>query len=176
MNERDLTVYRSTAATAIIAWHTAASAREKWAKDMQAFLEEHDLSDRNVYISHGGRPLGVTHKEGGEVPDGWRVDTRTGHLMPKLRTKAGKQIEARLGELRQPDPRQGMPGMPMECFVGLALLTCGMQLIEDVLYVTWSLPIPEDLVNLTIWERVKLSAYYAVLEAQQEQGEAVSPS
>lgn len=165
MHDRDLTVYRTTAATAIIAWHAAASAREDWAKDMQAFLEEHDLGDRNVYISHGGRPLGITHTDGDPVPNGWRIDARTGHLMPRLKTRTGKQIDARLGELRQPDPRHNMPGMPMECFVSLALLTCGMRLLGDVLYVTWSRPIPEQQVDLTIWERIKLSEYYAAREA-----------
>jgi len=174
VNDRDLTVYRTTAATAIIAWHTAVAAREAWSTDMQAFLEEHGLGDRSVYISHGGRPLGVTHNEGQDVLEGWRVDSRTGYLMPRLKTKAGKQIDARLTELRQPDPRDSMPGMPRECFVSLALLTCGLQIIGDVLYATWSRPIPEELVNLTIWEKVKLSEYYRVLEAEQEQGEAVA--
>ncbi|MDX3111546.1 hypothetical protein [Nonomuraea angiospora] len=170
MPDRDLTVYRTTAANAIIAWHTAATARDTWAKDMQEFLEEHGLGDRSVYISHGGRPLGVTNDDGQDVPEGWRVDSRTGYLMPRLKTKAGKQIDARLAELWQPDPRDSMPGMPRECWISMALLTCGLQIIDNVLYATWSRPIPEEHVNLTIWERMKLSEYYRVLEATGDDG------
>lgn len=165
MPDRDLTVYRTAKAEALAAWHAAADAREVWAKEMEAFLDEHGLGDRSVYVSHGGRPLGITHDDGDDVPEGWRVDSRTGYLMPRLKVRAGKQIDAKFGALKQPDPRDAMPGMPRECFVSLALLTCGMQIIGDALYVTWSRPISEDLIDPEIWQRMKLSEYYRVIEA-----------
>lgn len=173
MGDRDLTVYRTTHPDALAAWHTAAEARQVWGEQMKAFLDEHGFGDRNVYISHHGRPLGITHADGDPVPDGWRIDSRTGHLMPRLATRAGKKIEARLGELRQPDPRHNMPGMPMECFVSRALLTCGMRIIGGALYVEWGRLIPEDLIDLKVWQPVKLSEYYRALEANEE-AEAVA--
>jgi hypothetical protein len=161
-------VYRTSHPDALAAWHSAAAAREAWADQMKAFLDEHGFGNRSVYIGHSGRVLGINHEQGDDVPDGWRVDSRTGHLMPRLAKKAGKAIDARLAELHQPDPRDAMPGMPKECFVSLALLTCGLALIEGALYATWSRPIPEDQVDLTVWERIKLSEYYAAVEAQQD--------
>ncbi|WP_188187987.1 hypothetical protein [Nonomuraea sp. SYSU D8015] len=167
MSDRDLTVYRSTHPDALTAWHTAADARQEWTKQMQAFLDEHGFGKRTVYVGHSGRVLGIEHVDGEDAPDGWRVDQRTGYLMPRLKTRAGKQIDARLAELVQPDPRNKMPGMPMQCFVSLALLTCGMRIIRDTLYAEWSRPIPQDQVDSAIWQRIKLSEYYAAREADE---------
>jgi len=165
----DKTVYRSSHSDVLAAWHAAADAREKWADQMTAFLADYGFGSRSVYVSHSGRVLGVEHMDGEEVPDGWRVDTRTGYVMPRRASKAGKKIGARLGELNQPDPRDAVPGMPRDCFVSLAMLTCGLEIVGGALYATWSRPIPEDQVDLAIWERVKLSEYYAVLEARDDE-------
>jgi hypothetical protein len=167
------TVYRTTNPDAVAAWHSAAAAREKWGEQMKAFLAEHGFGDRTVYVSHSGRVLGVEYIDGEDVPDGWRVDRRTGYLMPALAKRAGKLIDARLAELVQPDPRDAMPGMPKTLFVSLAMLTCGLELIDGVLFATWSRAIPEDQVDATVWEPVKLSAYYAAVEARDE-AEAVA--
>lgn len=161
------TVYRTSNAEALAAWHAAVDAREAWGEQMKAFLAEHGFGDRSVYVSHTGRVLGVQRLDDEDAPEGWRVDSRTGYLMPRLAKRTGKQIGARLDELKQPDPRDAMPGMPRECFVSLALLTCGLALMGDALYATWSRAIPEDQVDLTIWERVKLSEYYAAAEAHE---------
>jgi hypothetical protein len=161
------TVYRTSNPEALAAWHTAAAARDAWAVQMKAFLDEHGFDSRSVYVGHSGRVLGISHEQGDDVPDGWRVDSRTGYLMPRLAKKAGKAIDARLSELIQPDPRDAMPGMPKECFVSLAMLTCGLEVIDEALYATWSRPIPEDEVDLAVWQPVKLSEYYAVLEARE---------
>lgn len=162
------TAYRTTHPDALAAWHAAADAREVWGEQMEAFLSEHGFGGRTIYVAHSGRVLGVEHIDGEDVPEGWRIDSRTGYLMPRLAKRAGKQIDARLAELKQPDPRNAMPGMPRECFVSLALLTCGLALMGDALYATWSRPIPEDQVDLSIWEPVKLSVYYAAVEAFEE--------
>lgn len=168
MANRDLTVYRASTPAALAAWHATADAREKWANQMTAFLAEHGFGERSVYVAHTGRVLGVQHIDGEEIPDAWRLDARTGYLMPRLTKRAGRLIDARLNELIQPDPRDAMPGMPKTCSVSLALLTCGLELIHGALYATWSLPIPDDQVDLAVWERLKLSEYYAVLEREDE--------
>ncbi|TMR11058.1 hypothetical protein ETD86_37070 [Nonomuraea turkmeniaca] len=168
------TAYRTTHPDALAAWRSAADAREEWGKQMDAFLAEHGLSGRTVWVSHSGRVFGIEHVHDTDVPEGWRIDSRTGHLMPRLAKKAGKLIDARLDELKQPDPRDAMPGMPKDCFVSLALLTCGLALLGEALYATWSRPIPEEQVDLTIWERIKLSEYYAAWEAHEAEQERQS--
>lgn len=176
MNKRDLVVYRTTSPDALAAWHSAVAARETWCEQMKTFLAEHNLGERTVYVSHTGRVLGVERFDDEDAPEGWRIDSRTGYLMPRLATRTGKQVDARLTALIQPDPRDAVPGMPKTLFVSLAMLTCGLALMDGTLYATWSRPIPDEQVDLTAWERVKLSEYYAVVEAfdaaQAEQGGA----
>ncbi|MFI7449578.1 hypothetical protein ACIBQX_18925 [Nonomuraea sp. NPDC049714] len=171
MNERDLTVYRTTNADVLKRWHETAKAREAWGEQMKAFLAEHGFGKRQVWtINITGYIAGIEHDDG-DVPEGWRID-RYGRLVPRRSTKAGKAIAAKLDALRQPDPRASLPGMPGECLVSLALLTCGLRVIDDALFATWSQPIPEERVDLDIWERIKLSEYYAAIEADDEQAEA----
>lgn len=172
MSATDLTAYRTTHPDALTAWHQAAEARETWGEQMEAFLAEHGFEKRTIYVGRWGRVLGVQRIDDEDAPDGWRVDSRTGHLMPRLASRTGKRIDAQLTALIQPDPRDAMPGMPKECIVSLALLTCGLALMGGALYATWGRPIPEDQVDRGIWERVKLSEYYTAIE-DHEQAEAV---
>ncbi|MFD9950545.1 hypothetical protein ACFWYW_57545 [Nonomuraea sp. NPDC059023] len=163
----DKVVYRSTHPDVLAAWGFAARAREEWADQMKAFLDEHGLGKRTVWTYNvTGEVFGI-EDNGDDIPDGWRVDSRTGHLMPKLATKRGKAISARLKELPQPDPRASMPGMPAECFVSLARLVCGLAELGGALYATWSREISESEVDASLWERVKLSEYYAAVEAHE---------
>lgn len=162
------TVYRTTNPDALAAWHSGADARDAWADQMEAFLDEHGFGKRRVYIGHSGRVFGIESVDGEDLPDGWRIDSRTGYLMPRLAKKAGKQIDGRLAELIQPDPRNQMPGMPKHSFVSLAMLTCGLELIDGALNATWSRPIPDSVVDLAVWEQVKLSDYYRAVEERDE--------
>lgn len=171
----DLTVYRSANPEVLRRWHTTKDAVEAWGDKLKAAIEDLGLGDRQVYYDQiTGRIMGVLHDDG-EIPAGWRIDRRTGYLVPKLTTKAGKEIGARLTALRRPDPRD-LLGMPKHVFVDLSLLTCGLRLMDGALYVHWSKPIPEDEVDLTLWERVRLSEYYAVVEREEAAELAGSPS
>ncbi|MER7213548.1 hypothetical protein ABT340_41345 [Streptosporangium sp. NPDC000239] len=165
----DKTVYRSTHPDVLKIWDVADTATRDWHAQVEMFLAEHDLAGRKVYFSSASSTvLGVEHVDGEEVPCGWRVHRSQGYLVPRLTTKEGKLLNARLTELKRPDPRDQVPGMPKNCLADASFLTCGMQFMGGALYVTWSKPIPEKQVDSTIWERVKLSEYYAAVEAAEE--------
>lgn len=175
MSTADLTVYRSTDPEVLRRWHDTKAAVEAWGDKLKAALHDLGMGDRQVWYDQiSGRLMGLARGEG-ETPDGWRIDRRTGYLVPRLTTKAGKEIGAKLSALRRPDPRD-LIGMPKHVFVSLSLLTCGLKLLDGALYVHWSQPIPEDEVDLTLWERVRLSEYYAVVEREEAAELAGSPS
>ncbi|MEV7014076.1 hypothetical protein [Streptosporangium sp. NPDC051022] len=162
-------VYRSAHPDVLKIWGDSDAATQDWQTQVEAFLDEHRLTGRNVYFSDASSAiLGVEHNENEEVPPGWRVHRTHGYLVPRLTTKAGKTANTRLDELKRPDPRDEVPGMPKNCLVGASFMTCGMQVMGGVLYVTWPRPIPESQVDLAVWEPVKLSEYYAAIEAAEE--------
>ncbi|MFC3984927.1 hypothetical protein [Streptosporangium jomthongense] len=159
------TVYRSSSSDILKIWDDANSDVRDWHDQIDAFLDEHGLTGRSVFIDTAfGRPCGVGHNDS-DVPHGWRVHRTHGYLVPRLTTKEGKLLSVRLGALTRPDPRDQVPGMPKNCIAEGAFMTCGMRPMGGALYVTWPRPIPEKQVDLTIWEKTKLSEYYAALEA-----------
>lgn len=170
MADRELTVYRTYRPELIKHWYDGQANLKAWSQRMDAFLDEQGLGNGTVWTYNITGHFGGVDHDGAEVPNGWRVDRRTGRLMPRLSTREGKAIGAKLDELRKPDPRADLPGMPGDCFVSLALLTCGLHLMRGALYATWGLPIPEAQVDLTVWQPVKLSEYYAVLELEEDDG------
>jgi hypothetical protein len=172
--DRDLTVYRTRRPEIVAIWDAAMEARKEWAEKVKAFQAEHGLRGREVYCYEPAGHIAGFSEDGSEPPAGWRVDQRRHILVPRLSTRPGKAIGEQLGTLKQPDPRNNLPGMPAECFAGLRLLTCGLALRENgsALYVTWSAPIDEKRVDLDVWEQVKLSEYYAVLEVEVQTGGA----
>lgn len=165
MNDTDLTIYRTTNPDVLQRWHQVNNDMDGWQKQVETTLEAMGMGGRSIYYDQvSGRVTGVGHNDGETIPDGWRQDRRNDHLVPRLTTKAGKAAGAKLDALRRPDPRD-LKGMPKHAFAGLSFLTCGLAFMDGALYVRWSKPIREQEVDLTIWERVKLSAYYAVVEA-----------
>ncbi|WP_068922152.1 hypothetical protein [Planobispora rosea] len=168
----DRAVYRSTHPDVLKIWNDYDATAEEWQERINAFLAEHGFTGRNVHFNTTTNSIyGVKHDDG-EVPAGWRIDRKYGYLVPRLTSKAGKVIDAQLGELRRPDPREMVPGMPKNCLAGRHFMTCAMRSMAGAIYVTWPRPIPESQVDLSIWERVKLSEYYAVVEAEEAAGEA----
>ncbi|MEU8040924.1 hypothetical protein [Streptosporangium sp. NPDC049078] len=164
---RNLTVYRTTNPDILATLHTTLAAIEEWQPKVEALMETLGVGGRKIwYDAVTGQVLGVSRD--GDIPEHWRYDQRTGYLMPRRSTKQGKAIGARLDAMRRPDPR-ALKGMPSQTFAAAepALLTCRVDEMGGALYVTWSAPIHEREVDLSLWQRVKLSEYYAVLEAQE---------
>jgi hypothetical protein len=172
----DKTVYRSTHPEVLAPWEETEKAAEKIGKLRRAVLDELGFEGRAGLITDRDL-LGVEHRaEHGPIPEGWRKDSRTHDaIVPDRRRKLGKGIAQRFEQLRMPDPRR-FQGMPGSCITGGTWLECGVREMGGALYVWWSQPIPESKVDLDLWERVKLSEYYAAVEAheaaQAEQGGA----
>lgn len=173
MSDLDVTVYRTTNPAIVKQWHDTNAAVTEWAKTLEAALEEMGVGGRMAfYDSVSGRVIGVAAK-GGAIPEGWRRDRSHDRIVPARSTKPGKAIGAKLDALRRPEVRN-LPGMPKHAMPGLCLLTIGLRFMDGAVYAKWSRPIPEDEVDLSIWQRVKLSVYYAVLETEAEQGGEVA--
>lgn len=170
MSDLDLTVYRTTNADVLKRWHDTNAAVTEWATTLETALEEMGVGGRMTFYDQiSGRVIGVA-AQAGPTPEGWRRDRSHDRIVPARSTKPGKAIGARLDGLRRPEVRE-LPGMPKHARPGL--LTVGLELIGGAVYAEWSRPISEDEVDLTVWERVKLSEFFRVLEEQAEQGEAV---
>lgn len=164
----DLTVYRTTSPDVIKRWHDVNAAIQAWADTIKAALAEFGMDGRKIYYDQvSGRILGVAHNDDVETPAGWRADSKHYRLVPALSTKPGKAIGARLAELRRPDPRD-LPGMPKHAWPGMSFLTVGFHLTDGAIYARWDKQIPEDGVDLTVWQRLKLSEYYRTLEDLEE--------
>ncbi|MEW9530733.1 hypothetical protein [Microbispora sp. NPDC049125] len=161
----DKVVYRSARPQVVSAYQAAFAALEEWAKQTEEVLARRGLSGRMVYYTNSdNRLVGVGHNDGDDIPDGWRFDHKRGCLVPRLTSAEGKRIAAELAELRKPDPREAAPGMPKNILASGQFMTCGMDLMEGAVYAWWPDSIPVEQVDLTLWEPVKLSEYYALVE------------
>lgn len=170
----DKTVYRTADASVIAAYCAAQDALTAYRREIGEVLEQHGVGDlaRMGTTGHGaGRFAGLVPD--GDAPAGWRV-AKTGYLIPDTRTRHGKAVRDALASLVYPgDPRDALTGMPSQVVVLPRWLTCGVALLGDALYVTWSADEKAlgDSADLTIWHLTKLSEYYAAVE-QAEAAEA----
>ncbi|MGC5012572.1 hypothetical protein ACLQ2R_17550 [Streptosporangium sp. DT93] len=172
-----LTVYRTTNPSILARLHATLTAIDEWQPKVEALMEDLGVGGRKIwYDAVSGQVFGVSHDDG-DIPEHWRYDQRKHCLVPRRSTKPGKAIGARLDAMRRPDPR-ALKGMPSRTFAAAepALMTCGINEMGGALYVTWGADIHEREVDLNLWERVKLSEYYAVLEAQEASESAQSPA
>lgn len=168
------TAYRSTHPTVLAAWRATQEQADEIVRQRKALLDELGFTGRPVLV-HGQRIIGVGHlDEHGPVPDGWRRDRDTADvIVPDRRRAAGKALAARLDALTMPDPRRDLPSCGMPEAASSAprgrMYWPGMQLLGDAVYVTWGCD-PERVeengqVDPAVWERVRLSEYYAAVEA-----------
>ncbi|MFI6496840.1 hypothetical protein [Nonomuraea typhae] len=161
----DKVVYRSTHPEVLAAWEA------KKQKMTDVYEQRRKLLDE---LGFEGRPALITDTQihgvqfaGADIPAGWRADYQFGNaIIPNKRTKIGKQIAKRFEELHTPNPRAlvGMPGTDVE--LG-RWAECGLREMDGALFVTWPRPIDEKRIDLDRWERVKLSEFYATVEAHE---------
>jgi len=103
-----------------------------------------------------------------KIPAGWREDARSGALVPRMSTTAGKLAAAWLGRTQPPpDPRTTMPGMPPFLMVMPAIKTWAAEDLDGSIYAVWYLPLDKVLpeVDTELWEQVALSRYLALKES-----------
>jgi hypothetical protein len=148
-----------------------------------------------VHTSMGHRWIsGIEYHADDPVPTGWRVwKDRNGQsiLTPHKGRKAGKDAQAKLQTCKVPNlPQANLPGMPGDRICNGAWRSPGLREMAGAVYVTWTADaLPEipasgpareahlgdderqrkivlaNDVDLAIWERLKLSEYYAAVEA-----------
>ena len=167
-------VYRSSHPDVLDHWRNtgSADAQVAWRDRVDTTLTDLGFPDSKPVVQGDTRIVGVTHD--GEPPEGWRParDPR-GTIAPARRTTKGKAIAKRLDALRRPDPRRDLPGgMPEIAFTGRGFMQCGVAPHSGAIYVTWSHEIDAgDAAHIDpdVWERIKTSEYYAVLEAEEAQ-------
>lgn len=161
------------AAQKLIADHKARY--DAWREDLRKVFADHGLEGKNPLMETGlGNPRVTGAERVDPIPAGWKVKgkTRPDVIVPDKRLKAGREAAEILATLAQPDPRADLPGgMPFFCFGGVGLLTCGLRDMAGTVWVNWSGEAKafED-VDPEVWERVKLSVYYAALEADEAAG------
>ncbi|WP_436759386.1 hypothetical protein [Streptosporangium sp. V21-05] len=174
----DLTVYRSTHPDVLGAWHAAEQRAADITTQRKAFLAAHGFEGRSI-ATKGRWMIGVAHPEDQPIPDGWRLDRDLdGAIVPARRTRVGKQLGKRLDQLAMPSARKNLPGgMPEMAWGDHHVFRPGITLINNALidnnalYVKWGCD-PEAIdstvkIDPAVWQRMKLSEYYAVLEAQE---------
>lgn len=166
-------VYRSTHPDVLEHWRNTGSpaAQDAWRDRVNATLAELGFPGRRFATQGEGRVIGVEYP-GDVIPEGWRRDRELrSAIVPARRTKLGKEIGQRLDRLHRPNPRRNLPGgMPEIAFAKHTFLRCGIRPVGDAVYVIWSSEIDEGdgrHIDPTVWERIKTSEYYAVLEAEE---------
>jgi hypothetical protein len=173
--------YRSTHPDVLAHWAKtgSAEAQKTWRDNIAAAIAELGFAGERRFVTVSGwndtRVIGVEHPKDEDIPVGWKpLKDFPGAVTPDKRRAAGKRAAARLDSLPCPNPRKRMPGgMPSMTFIGAKMAQPGVGRHGDAVYVTWSAELEEsEASNLdpAVWERVKLSEYYAA----KEQHEAVS--
>ena len=134
-------------------------------------------------MGRGGRFLGLPWDNGKDVPVGWKV-SKDHHLVPDRRVKAGKEWAKRVQALPPMKSRAACDGHPGNMFH--VAPTGGFYLHEPQfhrfvddgpIYMIWNCACDESKmsedsitegVDATIWQPVKLSEFYAEVEAAKE--------
>lgn len=168
-------VYRSQHADVLAHWDATVAAVKAWPKRVEETLTDLGLPGKEP-VRRGRQVIGVRHDPHEPVPAGWRRDSHDRFMIaPARRTRPGRQIGERLDALEYPDPMHEMPGgMPyiaMNAAWTRFLKAHRIHKVDGAVYVVWAADLePGDASHIDpeVWERVKLSAYYAAVEAEQE--------
>lgn len=178
MSARDLSVFR-TSRTDLIALHTQwVDEQKSWNAKLHAFKKKHRPSKKHTDLytidSFSGRHIagfGAQPEDYREPPEGWKVDRKRGLLTPLKKTAKGKAIAAAMEAVVLRDFRRDLEGLPngpvmRATDAGMALLHPGIELHGETIYCVWGTNEPPEM-DADIWESVKLSEYYAAVEADE---------
>ncbi|GAA3958327.1 hypothetical protein GCM10023085_45950 [Actinomadura viridis] len=167
-------VYKSAHPDVLAHWENTAStsAQRQWRETVEETIADLGFLGRRFATQGSTRVIGVEHPQDEDIPEGWRRDRSLPEaIVPALRTSAGRKIDARLATLTRPDPRKDLPGgMPEVGFDMRRFAYPGVAKHGDAVYVTWSIDpavSDADKIDPAVWQRIKLSEYYAALEAEE---------
>jgi hypothetical protein len=168
----DQTVYRTTDERNLSLWAKWQAENVADCAKRDAFLTEWAPEGCALMLSSGfggKRPVGVSVEGWAEkVPEGWRLDRKRWVLVPFMKTARGKKIRKALDALQRRDQRSDLIGMPSSLFSGWAWCQPGIEVHDGAMFVEWpDEGPPVEKIDLTIWEPVKLSEWYAMKEAEE---------
>lgn len=178
----DPVIYRSRTPEVLAAWKAACADLDAYIAATKAIIDEAGFAGWPVFRSNGswgyGRFAGVGLPEGERVPAGWRIAKHC--LVPDKRTRAGREMRERLDAVEHPGSLNGkLPGMPADALNGMSgyIVSPDVRVLGECVYAEWSTD-PEraeasfssqsTAVDHDLWERVRLSEYYAAREAEDE--------
>lgn len=139
---------------------------------------EEELGVDTLLCSSGRRGqyiTGYVAKDRHEEPKpGWRREAHSDYMKPALRTKAGKEIQARLHEVAyEPPKKPGLPDMVWgEGFIG----GFAIEKINGEWFAYCTVPLGDEQkrasalreVDRTLWAPAKLSEYFLAAEAAED--------
>lgn len=184
-------VYRATDPTIMESARAWRERAKQWQAECLVFAAKYaaefgrtDVSPVSTAYANGSRHLtGLTHDGSSQVPTGWRLVMGSQRspdcLVPVRRSKTGKvvgaQMDALILEAFFPE------GMPNTVFHEDHWYSPGIEVHGDDLYVTWGFDPAEcsswekgfgpGVFDSSRWERVKLSEYHAMKEAEEARKE-----
>ena len=178
----DPVIYRSRTPEVPAAWKAACEALSAYIAATQAILDEAGFAGWPAFRNNGswsyGKIAGIGVPDSEEMPDGWRAAKHC--AVPDKRTKAGREMQARLDAVKHPGALTGhLPGMAADVLNGMSgyIVSPDIRVLGESVYAEWSAD-PERAevsfsnrttqVDHDLWERVKLSDYYAEREAEDE--------
>jgi len=171
MTDNPVEVYRTRAPEALEAFDKWEAARQSWIDAVCDFCEKHSGTSKawfNCFLQNEYF-VGLTAPKDGKLSPGWRIDRKSGAMVPDKRTPEGKELAAEMAKLKcAPTLRLG--GMPQDARGestpdgGTRIYTFGV-MRADFLEVSWAVPVPQDKVDFGIWEKVPLSQWHAEREA-----------
>lgn len=188
----DLIVYRSAHPDVLAAVERYRADYDAWRTRAKDLLRNLGFEDRTWFVTtaiHSWHLVGVTDDGGQEPPSGWRRTVKNDQavLVPDKRRAYGKHIARQLDECAPPaGPQTRLPGMPGDHLGRGRLFMPGLREMQGAVWVTWGCAVPENeadgpgaahqatAVDLGVWERVRLSAFYAAIEQQDDEQDGAS--
>lgn len=181
--------YRSSHPVVLAAWDAYGADFRRFADEVAALTAElwpdevggqkvDPIESRSIFSPGQRRLVGWSWPYGVAAPEGWRTVSgpdfvRT--IMPKKSTKLGKAVAARMAAVA-PIKSMDLPGMPLVLLLLPSTYSAGVERHGDTIYVAWGVD-PEQhepratpggkAIDLDIWERIKVSEYFAAREADE---------
>lgn len=171
MTDNPVEVYRTWLPEAVEAYENYLRVRREWLSKVHDFCEKHSHTGagwfngflRNEYF------IGLVAPKDGKLAPGWRIDRKSGAMVPARRTPEGKALAAEMDALRN-GPVFTVAGMPQDARGestrdgGIRAYTFNEELGDGFLEVTWGCAVPQDQIDFEIWTRVPLSQWHAERE------------
>lgn len=175
-------VYRTRDPKTVAQYRANVASAGQWKQRLAEFRAEHNIPATcqlwaNRQFDGATYPIGFSWDGKEPAPPGWRIPMGYGHpvipvtIQPNRRVKAGKEIGRQLDQLSHPG-RKARLGMPLDATDYESMIRywfgLGFDELTEALWVGWAIDPTIDkrfVQDLDpVWERVKLSEYYAMAE------------